>query len=169
MIVTFYHPTALVNAKSIIKDGLRTDQRGKNPFGLDTGVDYAKVYGSEEKAAEMRKPQSIHLIKDYETALEYKQLITASHKVPAVILTVTIDTDKFKMHEDPEENEGVYCEENIPPECIKAGIDADAVKLFKGSKQKREVIDLVEEGGKDDTLDVEVDGKKKFKFDLSKR
>ncbi|CEG55721.1 hypothetical protein [Legionella fallonii] len=108
----FYHATAKANLNSILLKGLRIEQRGKNPYGLDTGVDYAEVYNG---SAIIEKPPCIHLTSSYGTAKSYKEMIEDGTKSKAVIIKVRLNLTTHKLIPDPESDENsFYCIKDIP-------------------------------------------------------
>lgn len=112
----FYHATAKENRKSILCQGLKIDQRGKNPYGLDTGVDYEKVYAG---STIITKPPCIHLTSSYKTAKRYKSMIEDER--PAVILKIRLDLKTHQLIQDPESGaDSFYCIKDIPKRQIKS-------------------------------------------------
>lgn len=114
-----YHATALNNADGILKKGFLIEQRGINPYGLDTGVDYYEVYETPEQAQRYIKPPCIHFVSSLEDAQQYSALIRASYNgVNTVIFEVEIDEDIYDLYPDVEDSQGYISTQNIPSSCI---------------------------------------------------
>ena len=114
-----YHATARPNLKNIRLQGLRINQRGNNDYGLDAGVDYTEIYpDSDQPMSPVSKPVGIHLTSDLTVAKFYKDFITESHAVPAVILIIEIDEPAYRLEPDSEDKSGICCLTDISASCI---------------------------------------------------
>ena len=109
-----YHATAIQNLVNIQRHGLLISQRGINPYGLDSGINYFEIYTTQEEVEQNNKPNAIHLTRHYEKAVEYGKWISQLYHVAIVILEIDL-ANKVTLFNDPEDSQGYYVKSNIPP------------------------------------------------------
>ena len=105
---TFFHATAQANVPSILQRGLLISERGTNPLGLDSDLDYSELYNAGD-ADQHVKPPCIHLTEDYENVKKFQEIIQQSYEQPAFILKVIIDSANDVLRRDTEDNDSYIC------------------------------------------------------------